>query len=207
MDEAGRVGMNVGINSRPRASKYRLLLIILPHGLGKEQVFVCFVFPISWSDWTTGCRINWRWYESVEVCKSNTHLFKCKPRCSVVFTCCIFQGSMDFRMPKGSLGLPWKLPSIMLYFCCVFSRLAWMLIQGLWQDIFLCWYSFENHYFLDNTWSKRKLQLVYGFYQRTKKTELFRNRHISPQQNRMVSAFYEKRQGNSFICPQHFLFT
>lgn len=41
VDEAGRVGMNVGINSRPRASKYRMLLIILPHGLGKEQVFVC----------------------------------------------------------------------------------------------------------------------------------------------------------------------
>lgn len=99
--EAGRVGMNVGINSRPRPSKYRMLLIILPHGLGKEQVlFVCFVFLISWSDWTIGGRINWRWCKSVEGCRSYTHLSKCKPQCSVVFTCYVFKARWNFRMPK-----------------------------------------------------------------------------------------------------------
>lgn len=44
---------------------------------------------------------------------------------------------------------------------------------------------------------EKKLQFIYGFHQRTKKTELFSNRHISPKQNGMVSASYEKKQYNT----------
>lgn len=48
--------------------------------------------------------------------------------------------------------------------------------------------------------NERKLQVVYGFYQRTKET-ILRNRHISPEQNGMVLASYEKSQDNDFVPP------
>ena len=44
VDEAGMVGVNVGISPRSRASKYRRLLILLPRGLGKEQSFFFFLY-------------------------------------------------------------------------------------------------------------------------------------------------------------------
>lgn len=106
MDEAGRMGMNVGINSKPRA-KYRMLLIILPHGLGKEQVFVClFCFSCFM------VRLNHRWQDKLEVMgiSGRVQIMYLLIQVLALVLCHLhllyFHGSMDFRMPRGSLGLP-----------------------------------------------------------------------------------------------------